>query len=78
MRLMPRGFPVPLRAATPLGIMLLGTAASAYFLARAHSKTARGALDVIGLTIGYTLGLLFVYAAVVFVGCLVVMGIASH
>src|SRR6476619_4809683 len=30
MRLMPRGFLMPLRAATPLGIMLLGTATSGY------------------------------------------------
>ena len=78
MRLMPRGFPVPFRAATPLGIVFLGAAISAYLLARAHSKTARSARDVIGLTIGYTVGLVIVYAAIAFVGCLVVVGIASH
>jgi hypothetical protein len=77
-RLVPRGFMVPLPVATPFGIVLLGAAISAYLLARAHSKTASAARDVIGLTIGYTVGLLFVYAAIAFVGCLVVVGIASH
>jgi hypothetical protein len=57
-----------------VGVFALGTLTAGYCLAKLYAKT-RTTGQLIGATIGLALGLSVVYAAILFVGCLAVIGL---